>query len=208
MLKRRYSMKEVPVKLQTMGEYMQYQQPVPPIFHKEIEELHVRWRQRKQKLLVKQLQHVFHIEQQSKVSNKPKEGVEDQGNLSNLLGEISEYNPQSTNYYLRKGRNSRMGRNSKLREPDCSSLLSIQKELNSMLSRCSFVAELSVLADRIDQNEKLRPLVNFNSADSHREKYVATTAYNFRRKNQEEVKLRDKIVLTFHPSFLQGNHHS
>jgi hypothetical protein len=80
-------------------------------------------------------------------------------------------------------------------------LESIQRELNGILSRCSFVEELSMLGDRTARTDKLRPIVNanFNSNEPQREKPIFS--YNFRKKQQEEVKLRDKIVLAFHPSF-------
>jgi len=60
---------------------------------------------------VRQLQQAFRIEQQSTAIKKPqRETPDERVDVSNLLGEISEYNPKSTNYYLRKAHGSRLSR--------------------------------------------------------------------------------------------------
>lgn len=79
----------------------------------------------------------------------------------------------------------------------------MQRQLDSILSRCSFVNDLSVMGNRSPAS-KLRPIVNA-SIEPAKPSFAKTSTMrgDFSRKQQEVIPLRDKIVLAFHPSFLK-----
>lgn len=130
MLKRVYLKREFKGKMLTINEYYFYDRDMPTIFHRQVEKPYRGWLQRRQKLQYRKLKQALNLED-SHVQQPPAR-AQPAADCSNLLKDISEYNPRSGNYYLRAAHPTKA-------RADNSSLASIERELKDLLSRCSFV---------------------------------------------------------------------
>lgn len=130
-----------------INEYYFYHRDTPSIFHKGVERAYKQWGQRRERLQYRQLKQALNLQESKEEANEDRKDNhrrdrKDQPDCTSLLKDISEYNPKSGKYYLRKANGANK------RAQDNTSLESIERELQNLLSRCSFAEDLSLMRDQ------------------------------------------------------------
>lgn len=102
-IKRAYEPSEYPNKILNINQYYYYHRDVPRMFFSHLSKPYDRWQDRRKSFLYRKLKKMLdEPESQSGSQSFDPDPYEHPHQMSHLLLDISDYNPYSKNYYLRK----------------------------------------------------------------------------------------------------------